>query len=751
MTWRPISGTVPQYERRDKELANGYYIKFYSAGTSDAIFMATDADGNGQLAKAQLNNGGYPINGSSDEFIPYVAEKYKIVLYKNATDADNDNTANAEWVVDDVEDQLDVWEIVSATPTQTGATTFTVPNDLTSTFVTGTRVRFTDTSTLYGIVISSVFTSLTTVTVTLDSGSLTGSLTEVYVSISDVTSKPISAYAAVWNIIKTGSVNVTLDSILRRWVFPENFGALGDGSNDDISALNAMIAAFHTPVSGSNANLMASYALGKPKFIMTRNYRITSPWSIGDSATNNNVIYHLDIEFFAGSQIEVSGFTDYGIKLYQLQNFTLKNMSCDRGIYIDTLKNGRIEGVWAAGFSGLKAFTLRGFIFNVNIVNIHLMQNNGNGGSSVDGFHYDETLTSVNTLFNDLILCDIKGLYTASHDTGVYIRGGSQCHISVVETEASNTASYHFQGLSRTTVSGMYVESEAAGGAVRNVFKDNEFCTFENVACGGLNNRFTLDGNKYCHFIGFSEMSRIYTENTNKYCTFEDWEFVSGIESNRTDLLWCGPAPGSGGAATDYNASTQRMKDCEFKNFRLPEGLSYRLPQIVKGSDGTNYVKDPDLSSAGVDYTTADCTVGASGVTTTSPMGYTPKKITLSGGAVGHNITFDLNTLPNDCEGHIVACFKRTEESIGATIYNEVGFIADGEDDNLGRFGTFSLMTNDDWVWVIFRFSNFQASTTTFQMYMYNNQGPTYELTFGGIKFVPGSAVNLSDTSDTST
>ena len=100
MTWSPISNTVPQYQASNGSLASGYYLKFYNDGTTTPINMATDSTGGTTLAKCQLNASGYPINGSSAVFIPHIDQTYKLALYTNATDADNDTTANAVWIVD---------------------------------------------------------------------------------------------------------------------------------------------------------------------------------------------------------------------------------------------------------------------------------------------------------------------------------------------------------------------------------------------------------------------------------------------------------------------------------------------------------------------------------------------------------------------------------------------------------------------------------------------------------------------------
>lgn len=98
-TWSPISNTVPQYHDAGVA-ASGFYLKFYRSGTTTATEMATDSAGGTTLDKCEINSEGYPVNGSSDVFIPHIDRSYKLVLYRNATDADSDTTANAAWEVD---------------------------------------------------------------------------------------------------------------------------------------------------------------------------------------------------------------------------------------------------------------------------------------------------------------------------------------------------------------------------------------------------------------------------------------------------------------------------------------------------------------------------------------------------------------------------------------------------------------------------------------------------------------------------
>jgi hypothetical protein len=99
MSWTPISNTVPQYEENGVA-ASGFYIKFYQSGTTTPTAMAIDNTGATTLDKCELNTEGYPINGSGAVFIPHIDQKYKILLYRNATDADNNNFSNKVWEVD---------------------------------------------------------------------------------------------------------------------------------------------------------------------------------------------------------------------------------------------------------------------------------------------------------------------------------------------------------------------------------------------------------------------------------------------------------------------------------------------------------------------------------------------------------------------------------------------------------------------------------------------------------------------------
>lgn len=103
MAWLPISGTLPQYSTANNGLAADYYIKFYASGTTTPINMATDSTGGTTLAKCALSADGYPISNPLDDstrFIPHIDQDYRIVMYLNETDADNNTTASAAFNID---------------------------------------------------------------------------------------------------------------------------------------------------------------------------------------------------------------------------------------------------------------------------------------------------------------------------------------------------------------------------------------------------------------------------------------------------------------------------------------------------------------------------------------------------------------------------------------------------------------------------------------------------------------------------
>ena len=108
MAYRPTSGTLEQHKKANSTFALNYYLKYYAAGTTTAISCAANSsatDENNQpqlLAKVRINENGYPVNASGGEMVPHVDQAYKVVMFKNAADADADNVSAAYWMVDNL-------------------------------------------------------------------------------------------------------------------------------------------------------------------------------------------------------------------------------------------------------------------------------------------------------------------------------------------------------------------------------------------------------------------------------------------------------------------------------------------------------------------------------------------------------------------------------------------------------------------------------------------------------------------------
>ncbi|WP_157639441.1 tail fiber domain-containing protein [Burkholderia ubonensis] len=101
--------------------------------------------------------------------------------------------------------QAPEWLNLGDTPTYVSGTQFTVPTNRTSAYTVGRRVRaFVAAGTIYGSISASAYTSLTTVTVTWDAGSLDSGVSEVDVGILNP-SNPSYPFAALAPQVTLGS------------------------------------------------------------------------------------------------------------------------------------------------------------------------------------------------------------------------------------------------------------------------------------------------------------------------------------------------------------------------------------------------------------------------------------------------------------------------------------------------------------------------------------------------------------------
>lgn len=155
--------------RDDGALAVGYKIYTYAQGSSTPQATYTSASG----AVAQSNPIVLNARGEADNQI-YLTEgvAYRLVL-TTAADVVVKTFDNIVGSIGASSNVVDQWITLAVTPTYINATQFSVPGDRTADFQVNRRVKLNvSAGTRYGYVTASAFTTLTTVTVRLDSGSL---------------------------------------------------------------------------------------------------------------------------------------------------------------------------------------------------------------------------------------------------------------------------------------------------------------------------------------------------------------------------------------------------------------------------------------------------------------------------------------------------------------------------------------------------------------------------------------------------
>lgn len=103
MAFTPISNDFIQYQATASGTsAAAYFLKLYAAKTTTPISAALDSAGSVLVAKVELDSLGFAVNGSGGSTTVYIDQTYRLVLYVNSTDADNNTFANAIQDIDDI-------------------------------------------------------------------------------------------------------------------------------------------------------------------------------------------------------------------------------------------------------------------------------------------------------------------------------------------------------------------------------------------------------------------------------------------------------------------------------------------------------------------------------------------------------------------------------------------------------------------------------------------------------------------------
>lgn len=182
---------------------SGAKLFVYTAGTSTKYTATKDQAGTSNHANPIiLNSRGEPSDagGASQPIWQAGGVSVKLVLAPS-TDTDPPGSPISTWDniagINDASVSADQW-ITGPTPTYVSTTSFTLVGDQTSTFHIGRRVKTTNSGgTVYSTITASAYTTLTTITVANDSGSLDSGLSVIsygLFSASNTSWPPASAY-----------------------------------------------------------------------------------------------------------------------------------------------------------------------------------------------------------------------------------------------------------------------------------------------------------------------------------------------------------------------------------------------------------------------------------------------------------------------------------------------------------------------------------------------------------------------------
>lgn len=171
----PIGNSgIPFMTQQGVVLAGGQLYTYLAGTTTPQATWTTPAQNVQNANPIVLNSAGLP----AQEIWLQQGTAYKFVL----ADAQNNTLATYDNIsgINDTSISLNEWVSSNLTPTYVSGTQFTVPGNQTSVLTLGRRVKASvSAGTVYGTITASAFTTVTTVTVVLDSSALDSGLSAI--------------------------------------------------------------------------------------------------------------------------------------------------------------------------------------------------------------------------------------------------------------------------------------------------------------------------------------------------------------------------------------------------------------------------------------------------------------------------------------------------------------------------------------------------------------------------------------------
>lgn len=275
-----------QFFDENGDPAVGWKIYTYTAGSSIPLATYTSSTGTTpQTNPVVLDALGFPTGG---QIWLTDGSAYKLVL----TDENGviKKTEDGIAGVSNASSTISQWQASGVTPTYINASSFTLPGDQTTDFHVGRRLQFTTTvGAVYGTILTSAHTALTTVTMTMDSGmALDSGLSAVNHSIlrADKLAEPQYILGGTGVTVSHSSAVPTIAISL-----PRGHIAGLTLSNNATDATNDIDIAVGQAVDSTNAYIMTLDS------VMTK--RLDAAWAAGtgngglDTGAIANTTYHV--------------------------------------------------------------------------------------------------------------------------------------------------------------------------------------------------------------------------------------------------------------------------------------------------------------------------------------------------------------------------------------------------------------------------------------------------------------------------